>query len=98
MWPRETQTAIDRGDPLLARGTPLKLGAAMGQEVGTAPGGVRYGRCAVAHEFDRSSVVFGSHEAAITNNVGSEDSGQPALYALFAHGKPIGRNAKEVAV
>jgi len=92
----------------------------MGQEVGTAPGGVRYRRCAVAHEFDRPSVVFGSlgldkfsakclerrerpsfagsHEAAITNNVGSEDSGQPALYALFAHGKPIGRNAKEVAV
>ncbi len=31
----------------------------------------------------------GSHEAAITDNVGSEDGGQPALYAFFAHGKPL---------
>jgi hypothetical protein len=30
---------------------------------------------------------IGGHEAAITDNVGSEDGGQPALYALFAHGK-----------
>jgi hypothetical protein len=38
---------------------------------------------------------IGSHEAAITDNVGSEDGGQPALYALFAHGKLL---AGEMAV
>ncbi len=36
---------------------------------------------------ERTSLVS-SHEAAVTDNVGSEDGGQPALYALFAHGKP----------
>jgi hypothetical protein len=36
---------------------------------------------------ERPSLV-GSHEAAVTDNVGSEDRGQPALYAFFAHGKP----------
>jgi len=25
----------------------------------------------------------------LTDNVGSEDRGQPALYALFAHGTPL---------
>ena len=25
----------------------------------------------------------------VTDNVGSEDRGQPALYALFAHGTPL---------
>ncbi len=37
----------------------------------------------------------GSHEAAITDNVGNEDGGQPAVYAFFAHGKPL---AGEIAV
>jgi hypothetical protein len=39
--------------------------------------------------------LVGSHEAAVTDNIGSEDGGQPALYALFAHGKPL---AGEIAV
>jgi hypothetical protein len=41
------------------------------------------------------SCLVGSHEAAVTDNVGSEDGGQPALYACFAHGKPL---AGEIAV
>ncbi len=42
--------------------------------------------------------LVGSHQAAVTDNVGSEDGGQPALYALFAHGKSLGRIAEEIAV
>jgi hypothetical protein len=41
---------------------------------------------------ERPSFV-GSHEAAVTDNIGSEDGGQPALYALFAHGKPLAGEA-----
>jgi hypothetical protein len=28
-------------------------------------------------------------DSGVTDNVGSENGGQPALYALFAHGKPL---------
>jgi hypothetical protein len=33
--------------------------------------------------------LVGSHESAITDNVGSEDGGQPTFYALFTHGTPL---------
>ena len=36
---------------------------------------------------ERPSLV-GSHEAAVTDHISGQDGGQPALYALFAHGKP----------
>ena len=31
---------------------------------------------------------IGSHEAAVADHISGQDGGQPALYALFAHGKP----------
>ncbi len=46
---------------------------------------------------ERASLV-GSHEAAIADNVGSEDGGQLAFHALFTHGMPLSWNAEEVAV
>ncbi len=39
--------------------------------------------------------LVGSHQAAVADDIGSEDRGQPALYAFFAHGKPL---AGEIAV
>ena len=46
---------------------------------------------------ERPSLV-GSHEAAVADNVSSEDGGQPTFYALFTHGLPLNWNAEEVAV
>ncbi len=40
----------------------------------------------------------GSHEVAITDNVGSEDGGQPALHPVFGHGTPSDGNLQGSAV
>jgi hypothetical protein len=43
---------------------------------------------------ERPSLV-GSHQPAVADHISGQDGGQPALYALFAHGKPL---AGEIAV
>ena len=43
---------------------------------------------AMGVELRERSGFVGSHGAAITDNVGCQDGGQPALYTLFTHGTP----------
>ncbi len=44
------------------------------------------------------SCLVGSHEAAITDNVGSEDGGQPAFHPVFGHERPPNGNLQGSAV
>ncbi len=53
---------------------------------------------AMSLELGERPGFVGSHEAAITDNVGSDDGSQPALHTFFAHGMPLSWNAAEVAV
>jgi hypothetical protein len=46
-------------------------------------------------EFGERPGFVGGHEPAVSNDISREDGSQPALYALFAHGKPL---AGEIAV
>ncbi len=51
-----------------------------------APDGVMVGEGRGGGDQDYAGV---DHQPAAAGNVGSEDGGQPALYAFFAHVKPL---------